>query len=137
MANGDSQDPTSSSVWNRLDQHGDQIGSLAQSQATTEANLAALAQSVDTGFQTVNRSLNRLAERETRPTNWIGLGLALIALLGGMVTFVSLVVAPVKTDVATLKNSDAIQSQELADRAFTLGRLDADMEWIKKDIEKD
>jgi hypothetical protein len=131
-------------MWDRLNQQGDFISELARAQSATEANLSALASTVKSGFDQINASLIAHSQEQTeirkensRPINWVGLGLALIALLGGMVTFVSLVVAPVKTDVATLKNSDAIQSQELADRAFTLGRLDADMEWIKKEFEKD
>jgi len=132
MPNGnDGQDHPSSTVWNRLDQHGDQLSALARAQATTEANLAALANSVDSGFQTVNRALGRLAEKEAQPTNWIAIGIAAITVLGALVTFVTLVVAPIDARLGTVEANERANRVELSDRAFILGRAQNDIEWLK------
>ena len=83
-------------MWDRLDQQSRSIGDLTRSQAATEANLAALAEATRTGFDQINASLNRVLERESRPTNWVGIGSLFAVVVGALIGFVALQTDPVK-----------------------------------------
>jgi hypothetical protein len=113
MANGEApKNDTSSSVWNRLDQHGDQISELARSQATIEANLSSLAESVSAGFADINRAISRFNERDSRPTNWLAVGIGIAGLLGFAVTFVTLIVAPLDARISLVEEGEKSNSEE-------------------------
>ena len=86
----DAPQKTNGEVWTRLNQQGDSINELAKAQAATEAHLAALATAVETGFAAINSNINRIVDKENRPTNWIGLGSLIIVVIGALLTFVTL-----------------------------------------------
>lgn len=115
-------------MWNRLDQQGESISELARGQAATEANLAALAASVESGFNNINANLARISERENRPINWIGIGSLLFVVIGSLITFVALQVDPVRSE--SRENDDRIRGileRELVN-AETRGRMAAEIE---------
>lgn len=133
---GDDQKRTSGAIWNRLDQQGESIGDLARAQAATEANLAALAASVESGFNSINNSLSRIVDRDSRPTNWLGVGSLLFVVIGSLITFVALQTDPVR--VRAMENAttlDKALERELVNaeyRGATNARLDALEDEIKK-----
>jgi len=99
---------SSSSIWDRLNQQSDIISEVVRAQATTEANLAALAEAMRSGFDQVNTNLNRVNDRENRPTNWIGLGGLVIVVITTMIAFNSLTTQPVREEAA--KNAERIHA---------------------------
>jgi hypothetical protein len=135
MANGDDHSNKSSgAVWDRLNQQSDFISELARSQAATEANLAALAQSVASGFDSINGSLNRIIERENRPTNWIGLGSLLVVVVGGLLTFVALQTDPVR--IRATENTEELNAalDREIEYAEERGRMKAQIDYLDKEI---
>lgn len=134
MSNDNSHDErskNSSQVWDRLNQQSDQLGDLARAQASTEAHLAALAHSVETGFNSINTSLNRYAERDGRPTNWVGIGGLLVVSFGMMVSFVSLHTRPLADRIETNYNQVKGNSLNINERSMIIADNKARMDWLR------
>lgn len=121
-----------SQLWDRLNQQGDSISDLARAQAATEANLAALAQAVESGFNNINASLNRYAEREARPTNWIGAGILSAALIGSILTFVSLHTTPIRENL----NKQYVSIQGLETHRQRTAALEAEMTLVLQELRR-
>lgn len=98
---------TSSEVWDRLNQQSDNLSELARAQAATEANLSALAKSVQGGFDSINSNIQRIVERTERPTNWIGIGSLLVVSAGALLTIVALQTDPLRS--VSSQNNEALK----------------------------
>ena len=125
---------TSSEVWNRLDQQSNAINDIARAQSATEANLSSLAKSVEAGFNDLNAAINRIVDKDNRPTNWIGLGSLVIVVIGSMLTFVALQTDPVRSKTA--ENDERIDQalqRELRD-AEIRGEMKAQIAYLQSEI---
>ena len=130
----DDKKRTSAAVWDRLNQQGDSISELARAQAATEANLAALAQSVQSGFDSINSSITRIVDRDSRPTNWIGVGSLLFVVIGALITFVALQTDPVRSKAdQNAEHIDDIFARELAD-AEKRGEFEARIKALEEEL---
>ena len=101
---------SSGAVWDRLNQQSDLIGELARNQAALEANVAALAESVRSGFDQINANL----VRHNQPTNWFAVISALVVVGGAILTFNALQTDPVR--MRAMENAgkvDAVLEREL------------------------
>ena len=125
---------TSSEVWNRLDQQSNAINDIARAQSATEANLSSLAKSVEAGFNDLNAAINRIVDKDNRPTNWIGLGSLVFVVIGAMLTFVALQTDPVR--IKTAENDEHIDQalqRELRD-AEIRGEMKAQIAYLQSEI---
>ena len=132
---GSKQRHTNGDIWDRVNQQSDQISELTRVQAATEANLAALANTVETGFTSIQQSLDRINQRDDRPTNWIGIGSLIFATCAGILTFVTLLTGPIIGDVDRNYASIGAIIREMSDRGVYIGesdaRLDQHQRWLQ------
>ena len=132
--NGNGTRRTSSDVWDRLDQQSDSISDIARAQSATEANLASLAKSVETGFDHIEASISRLVDQHNQPINWIGIGSLLIVVIGALLTFVALQTDPVR--IKAMENDGRIDQafeRELIN-AETRGQMQARIDQLEKEM---
>lgn len=139
MANGDDKTSTSSAVWDRLDQHGRSISDLVAAQAATQANLDALARTMQSGFEQIKTSINALAddqrlqrERDSKPVNWYAIVSAVILVGGALLAFNALQTDPVRIRAMELSG----QMQQIVERdlqyANEHGRVRAEIDMIER-----
>ena len=130
---GGKESKSGSAVWDRLNQQSDFISEIARTQAATEANLAALAASVETGFNSINASINRIVDKDSRPTNWIGLGSLLIVVIGALLTFVALQTDPVR--IKAMENATELNKalERELNYARERGETSARLEYLEKE----
>ena len=131
----------SGAVWNRLNQQGDELNALARAIAATEANLGALAKSVETGFNNQNDVLNRLIqssdrqrEKSARPVNyavWVGGFFGLLTLFGG---YTMLFNSSNIYRLDSLELRQQMYSAELVDSAFLMGAQSEAVAGLKKSV---
>lgn len=117
------------SVWKRLNQQSDQIADIAKGQASTDARLESLESKFDDGFRSLNISINRMTERASQPTNWIGFGSMAVSIVLAMAGFVVLVTGPLGENQQRITDSIVGINSELAMRAFTIGADSKSIEW--------
>ncbi|HNP65794.1 MAG TPA: hypothetical protein PKH39_17815 [Woeseiaceae bacterium] len=129
MAEPGDENKSSSAVWSRLNQHGDEISALARAHAATEASLTALAKSVEAGFahqadilgQLIEESRNQ-REKSSRPVNyfaWFTGALGVLAMFGGYTVLFN------TADNYRLNNVESRSERhtsQLNERAFILGQ---------------
>lgn len=130
-------------VWNRLNQQSDQIAHIAKGQASTDARLASLESKFDEGFRSLNIAMNRLTERASQPTNWIGFGSMAVSMVTVMAGFVILVTSPMSKTMdqmtelirdnrdRTELKIESIQSS-LENRAFRIGKLEESVRHLEQ-----
>lgn len=139
----DNESKSSGAVWDRLDQQSGLIGELARNQAALEANVAALAESVRSGFNNVNSSIagftkdqraqeQRFVEQQSRPFpiwNLVSAVAATAVLIGGYATIIA---KPIET--AAIYN--ASQIDELQRHRQRTAALEAQMEIVLLELRR-
>lgn len=139
--------PTSGAIWDRVDQQGRSISELTAAQAATQANLDALARTMQAGFDQINDSMRQVAtdlrsqqERSLKPTNWYAIISGFVLVGGALLAFNTLQTDPMRANADTA----AAQIEQIMERelqyaefrgytratAFLVGeRLDDLEEW--------
>lgn len=112
-------------VWKAVNQQGNEISEIKAAQRGTDQKLIG----VTDGIRRLEGLFHELADRQNRPTNWLGVASLFFTIVAGFVVFVSLQIHPLQNSDADLKNDVAEIRQTLLDRAYVMGQDNKELEW--------
>lgn len=130
------QGHTRDEVWATINQQSGTIADIKAGQAATDARLGALETAVETGFRTLAAEIHGLAER-SRPkeTNYIGLFVGFVTVLGLFGSFALLIAKPIEADA----HANRVESREhlsiLREHGSRVSSLEAQIEMLNSRVE--
>ena len=135
MVDEEQKPHSATDIWNRVNQQGDQISELAKAQAATDAQLLQLARMVESGFSSVTDEIRHWRDRDTRPTNWIGIGSLVFSLMVVTSGFVVLITAPIVDGQSNIRSEVQALQRDAVEAAYQRGVNSATDEHYKTWLE--
>ena len=136
MPAGNHNEHSRDEVWATINKQSGSIADIKAGQAATDARLGALETAVETGFRTLAAEIHGLAER-SRPkeTNYIGLFVGFVTVLGLFGSFALLIAKPIAEDTEINRIEGRAHLDVLLNHTERISAAEARQELIIQRIE--